>query len=203
MLFARSSDTKRRRFCDENESTFSIYSCGHSDSESVSYDFMSRRSESASTSSSYKYRHSRDKNYRPKPRHLRNRSRSRSRSRSLSQPRRHFGVLPIDYWERTEDCQEAKFLHMEKLDRLCESREMLVLNTTLYDCHTALEKNMFPCKFKFPRAICITDYSILVPDNTPKGVEHYTLWSRSDMSHREICEYVNRWLNKHMPHATR
>jgi hypothetical protein len=118
--------------------------------------------------------------------------------------RRHFGVLPIEYWERTEDCQEAKFLHMEKLDRLCESREMLVLNTTLHDCHTALEKNMFPCKLMHCNTHVLFKTKVsFFADNTPKGVEHHTLWSRSDLSHSEICEFVNRWLNKHMPNATR
>ena len=196
-----------RSYCEENDCTLSLYSYGYSDSESVGDDFMGRRSASVSTTSS---------SSRPRKRHRsfskhcsRNRGASKSRSKCRSPSRaaipRSFGVLPLEYWERTKECQEAKYEHMEKLDRLCESREMLVLNTTLLDCHIALEKNMFPCKSVIP----FCEYTKIPPplsvcaDNTPKGVEHYTLWSDTDMSHQEICDYVNSWLRRHLPHATR
>jgi len=70
------------------------------------------------------------------------------------------GVLPIDYWERSPECQEAKFNHMDRLDRLCDSRERLVLYTTLYRRHTALEPNMFPCKCCFVSCVAQCNVSV-------------------------------------------
>ena len=52
----------------------------------------------------------------------------------------------MEFWERADDCKDAKFHHLEALDRFCDSREDLVLNTTLWQQHTAMETNMFPCK---------------------------------------------------------
>ena len=57
-----------------------------------------------------------------------------------------YEVLPITYWSRTEECLDATHKHIEKIDHLCDSRERLVLYTTLYNRRVALEKNMFPCK---------------------------------------------------------
>jgi hypothetical protein len=125
-----------------------------------------------STTSSSRNKHIKDKRNRH---HSWHQSRSRSRSRSPVKSRRHFGVLPIEYWERTEDCQEAKFLHMEKLDRLCDSREMLVLNTTLHDCHTALEKNMFPCKLQHWNAYLL--YRTYITLSFVLQITHQKVWS--------------------------
>lgn len=61
--------------------------------------------------------------------------------------RSRYEKLPITYWQRSDECLEAKHRHVEKIDRLCESREMLVLYTTLYNKDIALEKNMFPCTY--------------------------------------------------------
>eukprot|EP00602_Paraphysomonas_sp_CaronLab_P004689 CAMPEP_0185018242 /NCGR_PEP_ID=MMETSP1103-20130426/1029_1 /TAXON_ID=36769 /ORGANISM="Paraphysomonas bandaiensis, Strain Caron Lab Isolate" /LENGTH=82 /DNA_ID=CAMNT_0027547985 /DNA_START=692 /DNA_END=940 /DNA_ORIENTATION=+ len=43
----------------------------------------------------------------------------------------------------------------------------------------------------------------MFPYNTPPGVKHYTLWCRDDMSHSEICDYMEGWLDRHMPHVKR
>ncbi len=59
---------------------------------------------------------------------------------------RHYEDLPLEFWERSDACREAKSKHMERLDSLCDSREKLVLLTTLEGKHTAIEPNMFPCK---------------------------------------------------------
>lgn len=107
-----------------------------------------------------------------------------------------YEILPITYWSRTEECLEAKHKHIEKIDHLCESRERLVLYTTLYNRRVALEKNMFPCKVS-----CFFD--LLSLDDTPYGIEHYTLWSRYDMSHEDICRYVDNWISRRMPHVRR
>jgi len=92
--------------------------------------------------------------------------------------------LPLEYWERSDDCKEAKWAHMDRLDRLGASRERLVLLTTLWEEDTVLEPNMFPYV-------------------TPSGIKHYTLWSVHDMTHNEICSFVEDWLLKHMPQVRR
>lgn len=54
--------------------------------------------------------------------------------------------LPLEWWERAEDCKEAKARHTARIDHICDSREDLVLKTTLWKEDTVLEPNMFPCK---------------------------------------------------------
>lgn len=57
-----------------------------------------------------------------------------------------YSDLPLEWWERSEGCKIAKEHHQRMLDRLSESRESLVLQTTLWRKNTVLEPNMFPCK---------------------------------------------------------
>jgi hypothetical protein len=95
-----------------------------------------------------------------------------------------FSDLPLEWWDRTEDCKDAKVKHTDRIDNICESREDLVMQTTLWNRNTALEPNMFPYQ-------------------TPKGIEHYTLWSTRDMTHNEIVRYVDGWLRKRFPQVRR
>lgn len=107
------------------------------------------------------------------------------RRRSYSPPRKILGVLPMAYWERSPGCREAKLDHMEKMDHFCgDEREYLILQTTLWKRFYTLERNMFPY-------------------DTPPGIEHWTLWCREEMSPQDVCDYVNKWLCKHMPHVRR
>ena len=95
-----------------------------------------------------------------------------------------FDTLPIKYWERSEQCLLAKEAHMDRIDRLCASREDLVLMTTLWNKNINLEPNMFPY-------------------DTPDNVLHYTLWSLKELIHKEIVRYVENWLRKRMPKVRR
>lgn len=95
-----------------------------------------------------------------------------------------YGVLPIRYWSRSDDCKDAKADHMDRIDQLWGSREDLVLQTTLYDKDFAIEPNMFPY-------------------DTPRGILHYTLWSTVDLSREEIENKVENWLRRNMPHVMR
>uniref|UniRef100_A0A7S3HKL5 Uncharacterized protein n=1 Tax=Spumella elongata TaxID=89044 RepID=A0A7S3HKL5_9STRA len=92
--------------------------------------------------------------------------------------------LPLEWWERTDHCKEAKLRHTDRIDHMCGSRESLVLKTTLWKEDIVLEPNMFPYY-------------------TPYGVEHYTLWSVEDLTHEQIVSFVDRWLYRHMPHVRR
>ena len=96
-----------------------------------------------------------------------------------------FEWLPLEYWERSPACREAKLDHMDRMDHFCDAnREYLILQTTLFERDVTLETNMFPY-------------------DTPRGIEHWTLWSRADMTHEDVCKYVNNWLCLHMPHVCR
>lgn len=93
-------------------------------------------------------------------------------------------MLEIRYWERTPINLERKQQHMEMLDSLTRmTREEWVLCTTLNNLHIELEPNLFPYE-------------------TPSGVLHYTLWSRTYLEDFEIESFVENWLNKHRPSVT-
>lgn len=95
-----------------------------------------------------------------------------------------YEYIPIEYWDRSDECKEAKLTHMDRLDLFCEDRVYTILSTILWDRDINLEPNMFPY-------------------DTPKGIEHYTLWCVYEMTHSEICRYVENWLSVHMPHVRR
>ncbi|KAK1929960.1 hypothetical protein P3T76_014457 [Phytophthora citrophthora] len=69
---------------------------------------------------------------------------------------------------------------MEMVDELFESREGLILATTLNNEETVLEPNMFPY-------------------DTPEGIEHWTLWSRYELDDADVEEFVCGWLKENAP----
>jgi hypothetical protein len=97
-----------------------------------------------------------------------------------------FSDLPLEWWERDQECQDAKFHHVDQIDRLCSSREFLVLQTTLWKRETELERNMFPCELICCYSTLLQCFYCRLSDDTPKGIEHYTLWSRYDLTHNEV-----------------
>lgn len=70
--------------------------------------------------------------------------------------------LPLEWWERTEHCKEAKLRHTDRIDHMCGSRESLVLKTTLWKEDIVLEPNMFPCKSPFLSFFTISHCAINV-----------------------------------------
>ncbi|KAG6577932.1 N-5'phosphoribosyl anthranilate isomerase/indole-3-glycerol phosphate synthase [Phytophthora cinnamomi] len=105
-----------------------------------------------------------------------------SPSRSAKRREGPARTLVLQYWGRTDECLERKWAHMDMVDELFESREELILATTLSDTEVALEPNMFPY-------------------NTPGGIEHWTLWSRHEMDSAEIEKFVGGWLRENAPHV--
>uniref|UniRef100_K3X7P6 Uncharacterized protein n=1 Tax=Globisporangium ultimum (strain ATCC 200006 / CBS 805.95 / DAOM BR144) TaxID=431595 RepID=K3X7P6_GLOUD len=91
-------------------------------------------------------------------------------------------TLIIDYWDRSEECLERKWDHMDMIDEVSPSREEHILSTTLRDEHIILEPNMFPY-------------------TTPDGIEHWTLWSRNEMGDQEVEAYVSSWITENAPHV--
>eukprot|EP00613_Pedinella_sp_CCMP2098_P024637 CAMPEP_0171702918 /NCGR_PEP_ID=MMETSP0991-20121206/11856_1 /TAXON_ID=483369 /ORGANISM="non described non described, Strain CCMP2098" /LENGTH=311 /DNA_ID=CAMNT_0012292301 /DNA_START=105 /DNA_END=1040 /DNA_ORIENTATION=- len=90
-------------------------------------------------------------------------------------------TLEVDYWSRTPACALAKERHVAKVDSNSSiSREELVLSTTLLGVDVALERNMFPY-------------------DTPEDIGHWTLWSRQEMRHVEICKFLEKWCAENAP----
>jgi hypothetical protein len=87
--------------------------------------------------------------------------------------------MKVDYWKRTPEVAEAKEKHLSKISDVC-SLESHIMTSVLYDCDVDLEKNLFPY-------------------NCPAGIEHWTLWSKVDMKHAEICLFVERYCLRNLP----
>ncbi|ETV91900.1 hypothetical protein, variant [Aphanomyces invadans] len=91
-------------------------------------------------------------------------------------------TLYLEYWTRTDECKERKWDHLDELDaQLDVSREEHIYRTTLLGRTSYMEPNMFPY-------------------DTPKGIEHWTLWSRLEMNHNDVQEYVEAWIDRNAPH---
>lgn len=88
----------------------------------------------------------------------------------------------MEKWGRTRACFRRKRAHLHKLDKTFPSREHHILSTTLKSAETVLEPNRF------------SNY-------TPRGIEHWTLWSRREMDAVEIEDYVCGWLRENKPHV--
>lgn len=71
---------------------------------------------------------------------------------------------------------------MDYVDAHYSSREARILQTTLRDADTVMERNPFPYR-------------------TPSNVQHWTLWSVDEMSEDQIVAWVQRWVQHEMPQA--
>jgi len=63
-----------------------------------------------------------------------------------------------------------------------------------FTCHYSV------CHFRF---LSFLRTVVTIVDQTPAGIEHYTLWSIYDLSHQEIVTFVDAYLRRHMPHVRR
>lgn len=90
--------------------------------------------------------------------------------------------LKLEYYERDDNTLEAKWRHMDFVDANYSSREERILSTVLANDDTILELNPFPYK-------------------TPRGVQHWTLWSVEEMHNDEIETFVCSWIVKNLPEA--
>ncbi|OQR93084.1 hypothetical protein ACHHYP_02979 [Achlya hypogyna] len=94
-------------------------------------------------------------------------------------------TLKLEYWTRSDECKERKWDHLDQLDseETGRSREEHIYATTLAGRTSYMEPNMFPYE-------------------TPAGIEHWTLWSRHELRHVHVQEYVERWISTNAPHVT-
>ncbi|KAH9116082.1 hypothetical protein LEN26_005479 [Aphanomyces euteiches] len=92
-------------------------------------------------------------------------------------------TLYLEYWTRSDECKERKWDHLDELDaKLDVSREDHIYSTTLLGRTSFMEPNMFPY-------------------DTPKGIEHWTLWSRLEMNHYDVQDYVEKWIDNNATHV--
>lgn len=93
-------------------------------------------------------------------------------------------TLYIEYWSRTDECKERKWDHLDEIAENYGSAEEHIFATTLNGRTACLEPNMFPY-------------------NTPAGIEHWTLWHVRDLTHEQIKQYVENWIDANAPHVQR
>merc|ERR1712159_295238 len=93
-------------------------------------------------------------------------------------------TLKVEYWDRDEETRERKLDHMDELDDdpRWDSREDFTLSTVLAGKEHHIEENMFPY-------------------NCPDKIEHWTLWSRKDLTESQIENLVESWLVHNLPHC--
>lgn len=86
-------------------------------------------------------------------------------------------TLQIEYWDRTRECKERKWDHMDYIDATYASREEWILQSVLHKEDIVLEDNKFPY-------------------NTPKGIRHMTLWARRELSLEDVEAFMSGWMEK-------
>lgn len=102
-----------------------------------------------------------------------------SSSTSKSGSRR---TLYIEYWSRTDECKERKWDHLDDIAEKYGSAEDHIMDTTLKGRSSCLEPNMFPY-------------------DTPAGIEHWTLWHLKELTHSQIKQFVENWIDANAPHV--
>jgi len=88
-------------------------------------------------------------------------------------------TLRVDYWKRSPDVQRRKEDHIAHIDSGGVSREDQIYTTTLCNRDIALEENMFPY-------------------DCPRGIRHYTLWSCRELTHKQICRFIEGFCRRHL-----
>eukprot|EP00434_Breviolum_minutum_P013931 symbB.v1.2.012288.t2/scaffold847.1/size158198/3 len=90
--------------------------------------------------------------------------------------------LRIGPWKRNDEVTKNKNARLAWMDRVYRGdREYYVDKHVLGSRQVLLERNKFPYEL-------------------PPGAEHWTIWSRKQMDHQELCEYVEAWLDAREPH---
>merc|ERR1719240_434437 len=91
-------------------------------------------------------------------------------------------TMRIGPWKRGDDVMRKKNKRLEWMDRTFRgNRERFVLEHVLRGRDVLLERNRYPYQL-------------------PPGVEHWTIWALRDMSQKELCDYIEHWLDAREPH---
>lgn len=91
-------------------------------------------------------------------------------------------TLRIGPWKRSDEVAKKKSTRLAWMDRTFRGdRERFIRESVLGRRDVYLELNRFPY-------------------HLPPDVTHWTIWSRQPMSHAELCEYMEAWLDAREPH---
>jgi len=94
-------------------------------------------------------------------------------------------TLLIGPWKRTDEMARKKRDRLAWMDQAYSGdREHYISEHVLGVRDVLLEVNRYPYQL-------------------PPGVEHWTIWSRTSMGHKQLCEYVEAWLDAREPHAVK
>jgi len=92
-------------------------------------------------------------------------------------------TLVIGPWKRTDEMARKKRERLTWMDETYPGdRESYISEHVLGIRDVLIELNRYPYQL-------------------PAGVEHWTIWSRRSMEHKELCEYVEAWLDAREPHG--
>eukprot|EP00448_Togula_jolla_P011315 CAMPEP_0170597314 /NCGR_PEP_ID=MMETSP0224-20130122/15643_1 /TAXON_ID=285029 /ORGANISM="Togula jolla, Strain CCCM 725" /LENGTH=508 /DNA_ID=CAMNT_0010921781 /DNA_START=73 /DNA_END=1602 /DNA_ORIENTATION=+ len=103
-------------------------------------------------------------------------------AQSPSPTRGSMRTIRIGPWKRGEEVAKRKNERLAWMDQTYRgNREKFVLEQVLGRRDVLIEPNKYPYQL-------------------PRDIEHWTIWSRRDFGHRELCEYVEAWLDARRPH---
>lgn len=103
-------------------------------------------------------------------------------ARSPSPSRNSRRTIRIGPWKRNDEVTRKKNARLSWMDRTYRGdRERYISEHVLNGRDILVEPNKFPY--------------FLPPD-----LEHWTIWSRRDMDHRQLCDYIEGWLDAREPH---
>jgi hypothetical protein len=103
-------------------------------------------------------------------------------ARSPSPTKGSTRTIRLGPWRRNDKVMAEKSARLAWMDRTYRgNREKFVMEHVLRRRETYLEPNRFPYQL-------------------PPGMEHWTIWSRRDYGHKELCEYIEAWLDARRPH---
>ena len=105
-------------------------------------------------------------------------------------------VLRLEYWMRSEECTERKRAHVAAIDA----------KGGYWGMEDHIEQTVFRAIDKLTGKEISTDVALeanMFPYECPPGVTHWTLWSRHEMSPRQICAWTKTWLRENKPGVTK
>jgi len=90
--------------------------------------------------------------------------------------------IRIGPWKRNDEVAKAKNARLSWMDRTYRgNRARFIDEEVLHRRDVHVEPNKYPY-------------------HLPQDIEHWTIWSRQEFKHRELCEYIEAWLDARKPH---
>lgn len=91
-------------------------------------------------------------------------------------------TIRIGPWKRNDEVARKKSARLAYLDRTYRgNREKFVMERVLRRRDVLVEPNRFPY-------------------HLPPDIEHWTIWSRTEFDHQDLCDYIEAWLDARKPH---